>query len=133
MRVLVCGGRDFTDRDAVYRYLDRLNEEAGIGMIIHGDASGADTLAKDWGEDRGVHVEPEPAEWGDIEHPEAVVRYRKDGTPYDVTAGHRRNQLMLDKWQPDLVVAFPGKKGTASMVRKAKAAGIEVFAVPGKN
>lgn len=35
---------------------------------------------------------------------------------------------MLDE-QPELVVAFPGGKGTADMVRKAKQAGLEVVMV----
>ena len=40
-------------------------------------------------------------------------------------AGHIRNQQMLDEGRPHLVVAFPGGRGTADMVRRARAAGIE--------
>jgi hypothetical protein len=36
---------------------------------------------------------------------------------------------MLDMEKPDLVVAFPGGRGTADMVRRAKAAGVRVVAV----
>jgi UDP-N-acetylmuramoylalanine-D-glutamate ligase len=34
---------------------------------------------------------------------------------------------MLKEGRPDLVVAFPGGKGTANMVAQARAAGIRVF------
>jgi len=37
-----------------------------------------------------------------------------------------RNQKMLDDNKVDLVVAFPGGKGTADMVERAKKANIEV-------
>jgi len=44
-------------------------------------------------------------------------------------AGPIRNQEMIDECKPDLVVAFPGGRGTADMVRRAKAAGIRVIEV----
>lgn len=36
---------------------------------------------------------------------------------------------MLSEFQPDIVVAFPGGRGTAHMVRIARAAGIDVIEV----
>ena len=44
-------------------------------------------------------------------------------------AGPIRNKLMLDEGKPDLVVAFPGGRGTAHMTRIARGAGIEVIEV----
>jgi hypothetical protein len=41
-------------------------------------------------------------------------------------AGPIRNQRMLDEHKPDLVVAFPGGRGTADMVRRARKSGVEV-------
>jgi hypothetical protein len=41
-----------------------------------------------------------------------------------------RNQAMLDYGKPDLVVAFPGGKGTADMVRRARVAGVKVLTAP---
>jgi len=34
--------------------------------------SGADQLAREWAEDRGVDVDPYPADWDNIERPGAV-------------------------------------------------------------
>jgi hypothetical protein len=43
------------------------------------------------------------------------------------------NQLqMLDEGKPDLVIAFPGGGGTADMMRRARAAGVEVLEVSPK-
>jgi UDP-N-acetylmuramoylalanine-D-glutamate ligase len=37
-----------------------------------------------------------------------------------------RNKWMLTDGKPDLVIAFPGGRGTASMVNLARAAGVPV-------
>jgi hypothetical protein len=37
---------------------------------------------------------------------------------------------MLAEFQPTLVIAFPGGRGTAHMVRIAKDAGVQVMEVP---
>lgn len=52
--------------------------------------------------------------------------YPANWLKYGRMAGAMRNQQMLDEEEVDLVVAFPGGKGTADMVRRARAAGIEV-------
>jgi hypothetical protein len=42
MRVLVCGGLDYTDRAELYAELDRLHAEYTFGMIIAGAAGSVD-------------------------------------------------------------------------------------------
>jgi hypothetical protein len=83
----------------------------GFTLLIAGGASGADTLAARWAQDRGVPTQVYMAEW------ERLGR----------EAGPIRNQRMLTEGKPDLVVAFPGGKGTANMVAQARAAGVRVF------
>ena len=107
-RVLVCGGRDYTDRDAVFRALDRL---APTVVITGGCPTGADMHAERWTYERGV----------------PVVRYPADWQRYGDAAGPVRNQLMLSAERPDLVLAFTGGKGTNDMVRRARAAGVPVM------
>jgi hypothetical protein len=36
---------------------------------------------------------------------------------------------MLDEWQPDGVIAFPGGRGTADMTRRAKESGLKVWEI----
>src|SRR6266446_6491961 len=109
IRVLVCGGRDYTNREALYAALDRLHAERGFAKLIAGGARGADTLACQWARDREVPAIVYEAEWAKLG--------RK--------AGPIRNQRMLDHGKPDLVVAFPGGHGTADMVGRARKVGVE--------
>lgn len=38
-----------------------------------------------------------------------------------------RNQVMLDEWRPEGVIALPGGDGTDDMVSRARKAGIPVW------
>jgi YspA, cpYpsA-related SLOG family len=127
--VLVCGGRDYSDKECVFATLTYLHWRRGpIAVILHGDAPGADSLGAEWARATdGVRDLPFPAKWTDLDHPDALIKTRRDGTQYDARAGFRRNQAMLDRGKPDFVVAFPGGTGTADMVRRAKAANVEVI------
>jgi hypothetical protein len=119
MRVLVCGGRDYTDRDHIWNTLCEIDAKRGpITCIIHGAATGADSEAMIWAQTmaQGGHA---------IKHAPFVADWRADGK----AAGPIRNQRMLEAGKPDLVVAFPGAKGTSDMVRRAKKAGVEVMTV----
>lgn len=124
---LVCGGRAFADPALFDSAMSDLIRIRGIpSVVIHGAASGADTMAGEWARRLAVDLVPFPAKWTDLSHPDAVIRTRRDGSCYDALAGHRRNQQMLDEGRPTLVVAFPGGTGTADMTSRARKAGIEV-------
>lgn len=127
MRLLVTGGRDYRDRGHVYRVLDAVHAKVTVSTLIHGAATGADSLAAKWAEERGVRAESFPADWTDTDRPGAIIRKRKDGTLYDALAGHVRNQRMIDEGKPDGVVAFPGGTGTADMVDRARKAELKVW------
>ena len=114
MRVLVTGGRDYQDSRRVYAVLDKLHAEAGIDRLIEGGANGADRLAREWAENvGGVPVDTFEADW---EH-------------HGKFAGPMRNARMLAEGRPDLVIAFPGGRGTADMVRKARREGVKVVEI----
>jgi len=110
MRVLVCGGREFDNFGLLHYTLEYELDKHETHTIIHGDAKGADFLARAW------------AKW--VGH--AEKRYPANWKTHGRKAGAIRNQQMLDEGKPDLVIAFPGGVGTADMVRRAKASGIEV-------
>jgi hypothetical protein len=111
MRILVCGGRKFDD----YKLLsEHLNQFISTGLtIIHGAAKGADSLAGSWAKDNADNTEIYPADWN----------------KYGKRAGYIRNVQMLNEGKPDLVVAFPGGKGTEMMINIAEAAGVPVVRV----
>lgn len=146
MRILVCGGRDFgvidryqqhhePDHPAVrkaekeYQFvmstLTALAEKHSIHykpddnwlpydiVIISGMSTGADSIAVDWAACNWCKVDEYPADWD------------KHGR----AAGPIRNKKMLLEGRPDLVVAFPGGRGTANMIKLAKEVGVEVLEV----
>lgn len=104
IRALVCGGRAFTDRQALDQALDRLHAAHRITKLIHGGAEGGDSLAGDWAQRRGVPTTVFHADW----------------QTHGRAAGPIRNERMLREGQPDLVIAFPGGHGTSQMVRLAR-------------
>jgi len=111
--ILVTGGRDFRDKGKLNAVLCGLDRHYGFTTLIHGGASGADTLAGMWAKEWGL----------------TVLVYLADWAKHGPKAGPIRNQDMLERGKPDLVIAFPGGRGTADMVRRAKAAGVPVHEV----
>lgn len=111
-RVIVCGGRDYGNYDRAFQVLDDLHSRQPIDIVFHGNCRGADLVADAWARSRRVTVHPCPADWKRHGH----------------RAGPIRNQNMLGH-KPDVVVAFPGGRGTADMVRRARAANVDVIEV----
>lgn len=113
MKLLVCGDRNWTDYDFIAESLDQVSVSNGyIELLIHGAARGADTLAAQYAERRGIPILPIPANWA----------------KYGPSAGPIRNRQMLKDGEPDLVVAFHDSieqsKGTKDMLKAATAASI---------
>lgn len=112
MRILVCGGRDFNKvdwfNDVMNTYRDRVTH------IISGGAKGADTMAWKWAlvnanlPEENIHI------------------YKADWDKHGKAAGPIRNQIMLDASRPDLVVGFPGGRGTGDMLNRAIRQNIDV-------
>lgn len=109
-RVLVTGGRDYTNHDALWAVLNELKPS----VIIHGGARGADTLAGEWAEWAGVPTIVSPANWNLM----------------GPVAGLLRNVRMLEQYKPDIVVACSGGAGTRNCVSNALLRGIPVRRVP---
>jgi len=109
-RVLVTGGRNYANKELVFRTLDSLHAVTHITLLIQGGAQGADKLASEWGVSRGVRVQTYHANWAD------------EGR----NAGRSRNRRMLSMGKPDIIMAFPGGTGTADMVKAARAIGKDV-------
>lgn len=108
-RVLVCGGRDFTDSILLKKTLNKLKPK----LIIHGCAYGADSLANVYAFANNIPQEKYQAEWD----------------KYGRSAGPIRNNKMLKEGKPTVVVAFPGGRGTDHMKSIAREAGIPVIEV----
>jgi hypothetical protein len=108
MRLVVTGGRDYSDTAAAFAALDDLHACKPITVLIQGEARGLDARAKNWAFRRGVPCASFAAQWD----------------KYDKDAGGIRNQQMIDEGKPDYGLVFPGGYGTADMRRRLVAAGI---------
>lgn len=117
MRVVVTGGRGYADKHAVWDALDALANasDEGISALAHGACpTGADHWAHLWSKTYALNTyRPFPADW------------KIEGR----AAGPLRNVRMLDEFRPDVVLAFPGGRGTAHCVSAAKVRGIRVIEV----
>src|SRR5260221_13219077 len=110
MKVLVCGGRDYKDYGFVAQTLQRIHEVTPITELATGHSKGADRLAEMWAGVWHVPIKDYLAHWDE----------------WGKKAGPIRNQFMLDDFKPDIVLAFPGGRGTAHMVNISKTAGVNV-------
>lgn len=108
MRLLVAGGRDWTDTEAVYQMLDSLNRNTGIDVVIEGNAKGVDRIAGYWARRRRIDNRKFAADW----------------KTHGKAAGPIRNQHMIDEGRPDLAVVYPGGRGTQDMRKRLEKAGI---------
>lgn len=111
--ILVAGGRRYFNMSALSEALDRLHAERPVTLVVHGAASGADTLSGRWAKEHGIPCTPYPPS------------RKLDGPGWDWK--YRRNARMLHSARPHLVIAFPGGPGTKHMVETAKAAGYQVW------
>lgn len=108
MKILVCGGRKFNDREFMDLHLTQINKcftEEGIGFqrIISGAANGVDTIAEEWAKANNIETDIYPIS-------------KSDWNTYGKRAGYIRNKKMRDEGKPDYAMAFPGNAGTKMMI-----------------
>ncbi len=107
LTVIVTGGRNYNDVERVYQMLDRIHDIRPIEIVVTGACpfGGADLLAENWAKSREVNYLGIPA---------------KFKTGDGKSEGPKRNRWILNNTNPNIVLAFPGGRGTASMVREAE-------------
>ena len=111
MKVAVTGGRNFGSGEAVFVELQRRHNAQPIGLLVHGACSaGVDSIAASWARSNGVDEIGYSANWG------------KNGK----AAGPIRNREMLTTEKPDLVLVFPGGRGTRDCELQARKLGLKV-------
>lgn len=111
VRIIFCGGRDFSDELLVYATLADFDPDDIV--VVHGAARGADRITGRLARKMGFRVEEYPAEWD---------RFGK-------RAGYLRNLQMASLPGVAHVIAFPGGVGTKMMTEIAEQRGIAVTEV----
>lgn len=111
-QIIICGGRDYHFQARDIALLDRLHAEHSFSEVVHGGCTGADLCGKAWAVGKGIPDTPFLAEW----------------TKLGKAAGPARN-VAIAKYVGDdaIVVAFPGGRGTANMLKCAMARGLAVL------
>lgn len=114
-RVLVTGGRDYGDRQALWAALDFRHRLIGISCVIQGECpTGADKIAREWARENGVECVGFPADW----------------EQHGLAAGPIRNRQMYVEGKPDTVLATDGGNGTRGTVRLGERYGVRILHVP---
>ncbi len=112
---IIAGGRDHQWRTADFLWLDQLEAEIGPpSEVIHGGASGADSMAHRWALGYRFSIKTFPADWEN----------------HGKSAGPRRNRAMAAYVRDHgggVCILFPGGRGTASMKAEARAAGLKII------
>lgn len=124
MIAIVCGSREWTDKEAVRRVLTSFKEKRDLDTVISGAQRGADIIAEQVADELGLMIISEPADWD----------------AYGTAAGPIRNDRMLRMlvraalvWkQPVHCIAFHNDPclgvGTKDMVYKCRKAKIRASA-----
>ena len=128
MKLIVAGGRKYTDYEAVRHELDDLHIKKSITEIVCGMCNqgiqtykeilpqgkviavyGADGLGYRWAKENNILIAEFPADW----------------RSFRLKAGPLRNGKMAD--YADALIAFPGTAGTNDMVDKARKMNLIIF------
>lgn len=118
--IIVCGSRDTMYhkdpfyREQIFHSLDVCRDLYQFDLVVTGGQTGVDTVAKEWADCHSIENKSFYADW----------------QQYGRAAGPIRNKKMLDEMTPELVIAFPGGLGTASMKALARAIKCPVVELP---
>jgi len=114
MRVLITGGRDWSDDVLLRASLDKVLAKHGYFWLASGACpTGADAMAEQWAKDNEIPYMGVPARW----------------KMHGKAAGPIRNKDMIHMVDPHAAVAFKGGTGTAGMVRLLEPAKVPVWKV----
>lgn len=111
MRLLVSGGHDFTDYQALGSCMSRLHRDYRITMVLHGDETGAAYMASLF------------AEMMDL----AGWKFKADRIKFKEAAGPIRNAEMLRIGRPHMALTMPGGVVTRDMALRCLKAGVPLY------
>lgn len=109
MRTIICGGRDYELTEDDFKWLHTLLYSLPITRVISGGALGADQGGERFAKRNKI----------------ALTVIRANWHLHGRMAGPLRNEEMAKV--ADAVIAFPGGKGTADMIRRATKRGLKLI------
>lgn len=116
MRIIIAGGRDFTDYPLLREKCDRILSHASQSqkiIVVSGTARGADSLGERYAREREYRIEQYPADW----------------KTHGKSAGYIRNCQMA-KVGNALIAFWDGQsRGTKNMIEIAQQNGLQVHVI----
>lgn len=113
MKLIIAGGRDFSDYELLTREVETVIVGEPHVEIVSGGAKGADRLGEFFAIDHNLPIKRFPADWD---------RYGK-------AAGFKRNAEMAD-YADHCICFWDGKsKGTSHMINLAKSKGLTLTVI----
>ena len=113
MKLIIAGGRDFSDYELLCKEVDKITAGKPAVEIVSGGAKGADRLGEHYAIDKNLQVKRFPADW-DL---------------YGKAAGFKRNAEMA-QYADHCICFWDGKsKGTGHMIDLAKRANLSITVV----
>ncbi|WP_095144441.1 MULTISPECIES: DUF2493 domain-containing protein [unclassified Pseudomonas] len=113
MRVLMCAGRHYADRQTCRQVLNAFQRLHKISVLVHGGHPLLGGEVEDWAREQGVDI----------------VRYPPNWQLHGKQAERLRNTFMLNDSRPDTVIALPGGEDTQALLAQANAAGIKTLSI----
>jgi hypothetical protein len=129
MKVIIAGSRQIIDYQLVSAVLSNTLSKYNISIteVVSGCAGGVDSLGEQWALENKIPVNPFPAEWNDLDVPNALVRTNKWGKKYNARAGFQRNESMAEHGDV-LIAIWDGKsRGTSDMIERARNHALSVY------
>lgn len=112
MRLIIAGSRDMPERIAEPFIRAHGSAFGAPSVVLHGACRGVDAAADRWCARWNVPVERYPADWS-----------------AGKSAGPKRNAEMVSKADALLCIHFPDSRGSADVLRQARAKGLLVVEV----
>ncbi len=101
LRFLICGSRTWTDVGIINDVLSKLPKDS---VVIHGDSIGVDTIVEVLVKEIGLKSEK-------------FSVTKDDWVTQGGGAGYRNNHLMLNKGEPQVVIAFLDPQNESQIVK----------------
>jgi len=129
----VFGSRNFDDyklfSENMFQYLEDNNIKKGDVIFLSGMANmekaddqqiGADAFIIKWCKENDFPWTEHPADWTDIDHAGAVIRYTKSGKPFNMVAGFSRNAEMAELSTAGISFYDGASSGTKDMLARMR-------------
>lgn len=130
MKVAIIGDRNIDERNMKLVQDAVQASRFEISEVVSGCARGGDKLGEKWASTHAVPIAKFPADWKNIDSPNAIIKEGAYG-PYNARAGFDRNQQMVE--YSDAIIALQpdgDTNGTQDCIDRAINKGIPVFLYP---